>query len=78
MTTYNVKSWTKNDISTVLDLWETTSNRDLANKLGVKPQQLQYMRMQISKAGYDLPRKRVVGVSQGLIKDVLREKGYMK
>jgi hypothetical protein len=74
MTTRIRKSWTKQDINTLIELWETSTPKEIADKIGVSINPLNYMRMQIKKAGLILPKKRLVNHYQSLIKEVLSER----
>lgn len=72
------RSYTKEDFETVLDLWDTSSKQEIADKLGITTQQVAYLASQINKCGYKLPRKHVTGIRQALIKEMLAERGLIK
>ena len=65
--------WTKEGIKKMIKLWEESSIQDIADALGIEKKNVQYMAMQIRKAGGKLPRKHHTGHIQSLIKEVLKE-----
>lgn len=65
--------WTKEEIKTLISLWETMTLEEVARELKVHPTQAQYMAALIRKEGYALPKKRVIGRARGLVKEVIRE-----
>ena len=70
--------WTKEDIKTVVSLWETTTKGDLANKLGINESQLNTMVMRMRKAGLKLPHKRKNGQAEAFLLATLKELKLIK
>lgn len=66
--------WTKDEIATVIDLWQSSSLDDIALKLQRERKHIVYIAAQIRKAGYQLPKKRINGKLKSLISEVLLEK----
>ena len=65
--------WTKNEVKEVAKLWETSTSKELSEKLGVKEFQLQYIVGQMKKAGFTLTKKHKNGNMQNLLKEALSE-----
>ena len=70
-------NWTKEEIKTVIELWENTTIGDLAEKLGVSVSQIHVLRARLNEAGVKLSRKRVRHCVGTLIKEML-EDGELK
>ena len=65
--------WTKSDIKKICDLWKTKTTKEICAELDISYVQLMYMRAQMTKAGFALPRKRKNGYLQSLLKECLSE-----
>lgn len=66
--------WTKNDIRKLIDLWESKTIAELAEEIGCKESAVAFMAYQLRKEGFTLSRrKRQVGITRKLIKDVIDE-----
>ena len=68
---YTRQLWTKNEIKTVMTLWETATTQQIAEKLKRKPSQVSAIAVKIRKMGFDLPRKRINGYLDTLLREVL-------
>lgn len=70
----NAKShmWTLEEIRLIKSVWDNKSVNDIAEQIGVLPQQIQYIATQMRKEGIKLPRKHVVGRTRGLIQEYAR------
>lgn len=66
-------AWTREQIISVKQLWQTKSGEEVAAEMGVTMQQLQHIATQMRKAGVMLPKKRKIGQLQGLIKELMAE-----
>ena len=49
--------WTKENIKTVLQLWDTLSKEEIAEKIGCEASQVAYIAAQVRKEGYHLQKK---------------------
>ena len=72
MTKHN-HMWTKDEIRLVRDQWETHTKNQIADMLGVNGGQVDYMVMQLRKAGCKLAIKHKKGQLSNLIKEVIAE-----
>ncbi|MCJ7804947.1 hypothetical protein MUP35_04435, partial [Patescibacteria group bacterium] len=66
------KFWTKDEISYILDLWQSKTIDELSNELDRKGNAILYMARKIRQLGYALPRKHRVKIIDNLIKEVLK------
>lgn len=71
-------SWTKEEIKTVVRLWDDISQRDLADELGVTEIQLMYVVRSIRNFGYKLTKKRRTGTLRSLIGEAVEELSLKK
>lgn len=67
--------WTKEEIIKISKLWEHSRTEDIAEELGVLPQQVSYMVYTMRKAGYPMAKKHVKGRLSSLIQEVAAEQG---
>lgn len=67
------KSWTKDELKEFLNLWESESTESLAKKFKVKKTTISVLAAMFRKEGMKLGRKRKVGNTRLLIKEVIRE-----
>lgn len=65
--------WTKDDIKTVLKLWDTENSDYICKKLDISYMQLQYITKEIRKAGIPIAKKHSKGNLQGLLKEIKAE-----
>ena len=65
--------WTKAEVKKVAQIWDKKSADEIASELGVKTIQVNYIVMQMRKAGFNLPRKHRKGTLQVLLKEALAE-----
>ncbi len=65
--------WTKQMVKEVIGLWESMTANQIADKINVRKDQVNYIASRIRQAGYKLPRKHVTGYVGSLIKEVLSE-----
>lgn len=65
--------WTKEEIRTVLELWQDSSVADIAAEIGVDPARVVYIAQQIRRAGYELPKKHIKGRTMSMVEDVIAE-----
>ena len=73
MTTRTIsKQWTKQDMLTIKQLWETKTGRQICDELACSPQQLGYIVKQIRLAGFELPKKHKVGTLRELILETFK------
>lgn len=61
--------WTKSEIKEVSKLWKTATIKEICDKLGIQKSQLMYMKQQMQKAGFNLPRKHKIGYMQMLLEE---------
>lgn len=67
------KMWTKGEMSDLVKLWNTTDMEVLERKLGRSKATIQGMLKKMRSAGIDIPKKRVTGYIDTLVKDFARE-----
>lgn len=67
-------NFTKENIREVMDLWESKTTDQIAEKLGVNRNSITYIANIIRKEGVRLPKKHRVGYIRGLIKEVIAER----
>lgn len=66
--------WTKKDIREVIELWETMTPTELAEKIGCTESGVIFMAYQLRKEGFPLARrKRKNGVIRKLVREVISE-----
>ncbi len=70
--------WTKDKIEKVLDLWEGHTGKAICEELGCKEFQLMYIAKALREKGVELPKKRVTGVTQHLIDEVIAERKLIR
>ncbi len=63
-------SWTKQDISMVAKLWETKTAAEIADEMGVEPQQVSYIASEIRKVYPNLIQKKY---SRGYLRTLITE-----
>lgn len=66
-------NFTKDQIREVMNLWETKSTDEIAEKLGLNKGAISYLANVIRKEGYRLPKKHKIGILRALVKDVIQE-----
>lgn len=64
--------WTMKELRIIKDQWSSKSVDDIAEELGVKKQQIQYIVTLMRKEGIKLPHKHWKGVTSNLIKEFAR------
>lgn len=69
------KSWTKKEIKKMILLWESKTVEQICEEIGRNRSQVMGMAREIRRAGYDLPKKKVITKKRTLIEDVLKELG---
>jgi hypothetical protein len=67
------RQWTKDDIKKFVQLWDNCTVKEIESELGLRHNQLSYIRTKIKTAGYQLSRKNVRGVADSLIHEAMRE-----
>lgn len=73
-----IRFWTKEEIVTLLDLWENTTLADMARKLNRREASINQKANEIRKAGHNLPKKASAGgAAKALLMDVLRERNLI-
>jgi hypothetical protein len=70
--------WTKERINKVITVWDSKTKKEMCEILGCEPGNLSYISMVIRKAGYPLTRKSSKGYLYTLVKETLKEHGYIK
>lgn len=65
--------WTKDQIKTIIKLWDTETPESLADELGVHKDQLMYMVHLIRVKGLKLIRKRRNGTMSLLVEEAIKE-----
>lgn len=65
--------WTKGDIKDLISLWDSNTKEEIAATLGCTKEQVGSMVFRVRKAGYELPRKTVKGITEGLILEAIEE-----
>lgn len=63
--------WTKREIESVIQLWESKTVKELADELELNEMQINYMAKAIRDAGHKLPKKRKIGQLRLLVQEVL-------
>jgi predicted phage-related endonuclease len=71
------RSFTKDEINMVIDLWETKTLGEMAEALGRSIPSVTYIAQRIRKAGFNLSIKHVKGKNDSLVKTVLRERNLI-
>jgi len=66
--------WTKEEIRTVKNLWETHNTEAIAEIIGRPPSQVSSMAGRLRKAGAHLPKKWRKGSVELLLREVLEER----
>lgn len=66
--------WTKEEIRTVRDLFETTTMREIAAKIGREDTEIGYIISLMRNAGFKIPKKSSKGYMKTLLGEVLEEK----
>ena len=67
------KSWTKDELKEFLNLWESESTDSLAKKFKVKKATISALASTFRNEGMKLGRKRKIGTTRLLIKEVISE-----
>jgi len=65
--------WTKDEILTVLKMWQSHSVRQIADELGREDWQIANIAFRLRKEGANIPKKRVKGEFEHMIREVLSE-----
>jgi len=65
--------FTKAEIKKVISMWDKKTKEQIADELNINEQQVNYIAMQIRKAGYKLTKKHKVGYLRNLITEVINE-----
>lgn len=65
--------WTKEELRTILLLWDQISFSELAEKLDITHFQLHYMVKKMNKNGFNLQRKRNIGRLDSMLKELKAE-----
>lgn len=63
--------WTTDEIKTVVNLWETKTNQEIAEELNRTPKAVVQLAAKIRAVGYPLKKKHQRSVLQNLIKQAL-------
>lgn len=69
--TFGTLNLTMKKIQKFVEIWDTMSNKDLAEYFGWSPDQVSYVAYRIRQAGHVLPKKRTRNVWDLLIKEAL-------
>lgn len=67
------RRFTKDEISTLIKLWETKTISELAEELERPVGSILYLANKIRKVGYKLPKKQTANTASYLIKEVLND-----
>lgn len=74
MKTYSRHAWTKEEVRAVLSLWSSKNSQEIAEKLKVRVPQVHYIAKAIRTERPELlPKKRLLGSTRTLVRDVLAE-----
>lgn len=65
--------WTKDELKSVVKLWETLTTEQIADRLNLSRIQVGYAADVLRKAGVKLPKKHVVGKTLALAKEIAAE-----
>lgn len=65
--------WTKDEVRKIAQIWETKSIGEIAEELGVRPEQVSYMVGEMRKNGFNLSKKYRRNEIQSMLKEVLAE-----
>jgi len=65
--------WTKEQVRIVATQWVSATKEEIAKKLGVRTDQVNYIISQMRKAGFYLPKKHKKSELQSLLKECLKE-----
>lgn len=71
------RMFTKDEISTVLSLWETRTVAEIAQETDRPLGSIHYLAAKIRKQGYNLPKKMIKNKISNLIQEVLKEKNLI-
>lgn len=71
----NNHMWTKENVKTLLSMWDSNSMLEIAQKMGLEQKQVQYMAHNLRAKGFPLTQKHKVGELQALLTDVALEMG---
>ena len=71
-------SWTKDEIKSLVSLWETKTVDEIAEELKLQRQQITYMAGRIRHNGFKLTRHHRDGVTALLVKEAMKELGLKK
>ncbi len=71
--TKEVKMWTKDEMRTLFNLWESHSTEEIADVLGRNREAISYMAKKLRQHGLKIAKKKRVGVIQSLIKEFIEE-----
>jgi len=67
------KLWTKEELKTFINIWESCTATELAIQFGVSNATILAIASKFRKEGYPLTKKRQNGNLNGLIKEVIAE-----
>lgn len=65
--------WTKNEVKKLYTIWDTTSMEDVCEELGIDAGQVRYMVAQMRKQGFPLQKKRKIGQTMTMLKELKAE-----
>lgn len=65
--------WTKDELRTLINLWESHSIEDIAGELSLQESQIKNQVITLRKSGFPLTKKRVVGYKQAMLRDLFTE-----
>lgn len=65
--------WTKQEIKTLYTIWDANSIEDIAEALGIEVGQVKYMVQQMRKQGFPLQKKRNLGKTMLMLKELKAE-----
>ena len=63
--------FTKNEIKTIVTLWEDSTTEQICNKVGRNKTSVMYIIKKARSLGVDLPKKRKIGITDNLVKETL-------
>lgn len=69
---------TKEEFQKFVELWNTSDAKTIAETLNITKERVSNIAMQIRKAGYDLPKKRINSAFQTLMREALDEVNFPK
>lgn len=67
--------WTKENIKTLMKLWEAETVEGIGEKMNLNKTQVQYMANNIRKMGYPLAKKHNISQTKALVEETMKELG---